>query len=393
MPEPRLVALVLVLAACASGCGRKQAPPSSSRPPPGQEDTAAEVPAGRPKRPPVRGGVARRTNPAVDMAVEWLARHQEPDGRWDAAKSGGAEGMDAGATGLALFALLGAGHTEKHGRYRPAVTRAVEWITRQQTANGRIGRNPKMAGLQHAICGSCLSEAYAMAGVPETRAAAQNAVDYSVFGHQRKLAGWGSVPRGEPDMATTGWFIAQLASARRAGLQVGPPRKPGVTVYIDRSPEDIPGPSGFIDALYWLDKVTDEKTGRASLRPGAERSPFATAVAMVSRELMGWKRTHPLLTGGADYLVKHLPEWSEGNVDFHYWYWGTLAMFQMGDERWKAWNAAFRDMVAEHQRTDGEFAGSWDPEGKLCEEGGRVCSTALAAMALEVYYRWLPLYK
>ena len=41
-----------------------------------------------------------------------------------------------------------------------------------------------------------------------------------------------------------------------------------------------------------------------------------------------------------------------------------------------------------HQRTDGNFEGSWDPIGPWGKDGGRVYSTAMGALMLEVYYRY-----
>ena len=38
------------------------------------------------------------------------------------------------------------------------------------------------------------------------------------------------------------------------------------------------------------------------------------------------------------------------------------------------------------------MAGSWTPDGVWGGYGGRVYSTAMAALCLEVYYRYLPLY-
>ncbi len=43
------------------------------------------------------------------------------------------------------------------------------------------------------------------------------------------------------------------------------------------------------------------------------------------------------------------------------------------------------------QRTDGHLAGSWDPDTVWGSYGGRVYSTAMATLCLEVYYRYLPL--
>jgi hypothetical protein len=39
------------------------------------------------------------------------------------------------------------------------------------------------------------------------------------------------------------------------------------------------------------------------------------------------------------------------------------------------------------------LAGSWDPDPVWGMHGGRVYATALAAMTLEVYYRYLPMHR
>ena len=49
------------------------------------------------------------------------------------------------------------------------------------------------------------------------------------------------------------------------------------------------------------------------------------------------------------------------------------------------------DLVA-RQRMSGEMAGSWDPVCVWGGYGGRVYSTALATLCLQVYYRYVPMY-
>ena len=44
------------------------------------------------------------------------------------------------------------------------------------------------------------------------------------------------------------------------------------------------------------------------------------------------------------------------------------------------------------QSRKGSEAGSWEPNGVWGGYGGRVYSTATAALNLEVYYRYLPVY-
>ena len=115
------------------------------------------------------------------------------------------------------------------------------------------------------------------------------------------------------------------------------------------------------------------------------------AVGCLGRLFMG----HPPaeMMGGANYMVQNLPNW--GDKEFYYWYYGTLDMFQFGGDYWKQWNKAMRDMLVSNQRKGGPEDGSWDPENDKHggAKAGRVFTTAVGALCLEVYYRYLPMYK
>ena len=65
----------------------------------------------------------------------------------------------------------------------------------------------------------------------------------------------------------------------------------------------------------------------------------------------------------------------------------------MQGKYWKAWNERMRDMLVTTQVTKGPMAGTWDPVDPREKTGGRICSTALRLLMLEVYYRHLPLYQ
>ena len=68
---------------------------------------------------------------------------------------------------------------------------------------------------------------------------------------------------------------------------------------------------------------------------------------------------------------------------------GSYAFFHLGGAEWDRWNRDMKEALLSSQRT-GETCetGSWDPIGEWGYRGGRVYSTALAAMTLEVYYRF-----
>jgi hypothetical protein len=118
-----------------------------------------------------------------------------------------------------------------------------------------------------------------------------------------------------------------------------------------------------------------------------------TSVAMVCRFFMGWKRSHPYLIGGANLMLDNPPVWlknTEVPVYTYFYYYGTLAMHQMGGRYWRAWNEKVRSILPEHQvQSPPELAGSWEESNRL--GGGRIFVTALMIMALESYYRFSPL--
>lgn len=378
----------------------------------GEEDKLSDIPLGRPgvfgnigiasggsgvwglrgdggcKRTAIiRGGGNPKVMPAVKRSLAWLARHQEPDGHWAIQRWEGSvsEECNVGVTALGLLAFLADGHTEKEGEYRATVRRAVAYLISRQNADGSIGNNRSGhgsgSGYNHAIAGLAIAEAYGMAEVPRTGTAAQKAADYSVKVHQQPGGAWRYTPKSSPDTSVTGWFVMQLKSAMMAKLTVDP--------------------NAFKGAICWLDRVTDMPgSGGAyvgTARYTEDRNPSAnmTAVGALCRQLMKWKREDPVLVGAADHLLDRLPSWDSPGTGwaFYYWYYGTLVMFHMGGNWWKSWNAAMRDMFLDNQRRgDPEIDGSWDPihDGR---RGGRAYSTALAALCLEVYFRYLPMYK
>ena len=74
--------------------------------------------------------------------------------------------------------------------------------------------------------------------------------------------------------------------------------------------------------------------------------------------------------------------------DYYLWYNCTLAMFQVGGTPWERWNAVVRDRIIGLQERQGCARGSWAPNSRWGNVGGRVYTTALAVLTLEVYYRF-----
>jgi hypothetical protein len=99
--------------------------------------------------------------------------------------------------------------------------------------------------------------------------------------------------------------------------------------------------------------------------------------------------------------MKNPPAADDQLVD--YWYFATQVMHNQPGPDWDTWSRKMRRILIESQAKEGCSTGSWDPkfdakdmrEGHvaLANFGGRVAQTSMSALTLEVYYRYLPLYK
>jgi hypothetical protein len=235
-----------------------------------------------------------------------------------------------------------------------------------------------------------LAEAAGMGRIPATIEAAQKAVDYSTEKHQAgensDKEAWRYNPKKDADASVSGWFVMQLKSAKIAGLKVNT--------------------ASFEGALKFYDSIEDKKEydgykgGRFPYQKGGGALLNPSAIGILCNLFLG--RRPDELRGGAEYLKENLPKWGDpalgkgnaGGFPMYYTYYGTLTQFQMGGDYWKTWNEALKAMLVPNQRKDGDFDGSWDPiGGKDDGLGGRVYMTAMSALCLEVYYRYLPITK
>ncbi len=323
---------------------------------------------------------------AVERGLEWLAAHQYAAGNWsihdmncrDHECTGrGSYQADPAATGLALLAFLGAGHTHMTGKYQPVVDRGLSWLTERQTSEGDLfAAESEFAGFySHGIAAIALCEAFGMTKDPQLREPSQRAIDYITASQHPKFGGWRYQPQFESDTSVSGWQLMALKSGEMAGLNIPDAAYAGVKT--------------------WLDTVEDtENAGRFSYHPTKEVTQSMTAEGLLMRQYLGARRDNDAVQAGASYLQQRLPR-SESR-DVYYWYYATQVMFHMQGEYWEVWNASLRDTMVESQEKGGPVRGSWSPElptrDTWGQSGGRHYVTCMNLLMLEVYYRHLPLY-
>ena len=331
------------------------------------------------------GGTAT-TEGAVEASLDWLAANQSEDGRWDADlhgagrenrhlghdRQGAGKRADTGVTGLALLAFLGAGESHLEGKHRENVQHGLEFLLASQASDGNLSGDAELFARMycHGIATLALCEAHALTGDERLKAAVTRAVNYSLRS-QHAEGGWRYQPGDRGDMSQFGWQVMALKSAELAGMPIPAETKRRMTRFLHSCSS---GPS----------------LGLASYRPGDRVSRTMTAEALVCRVFLSAENREATLDEAASYVLEELPNARDANV--YYWYYGTLAMYQRQGKDWQRWNPAMQEALLGSQRFDGRYAGSWDPDAQWGAYGGRVYSTALGALCLEVYYRYLPLY-
>lgn len=388
---------------------------------------------GRPKPKPKaeeRVYTADDINRRIVASLEWFCDHQGPEGQWSAkaydshtlrvralhthnlewvkpGEEGGDtcdEGFDKDAdvpwTALALLCFLGSGHVHTDGVYKTYVAKGLSYLRSKQGSNGLIGEGHCSCAHNHAVATIALCEAFALSGDADLKPAAQKAVEY-LLAAQSKESGWRyGFDDGQADTQMTSWCALAVKSVQVAGLE-GDFEKSwaGTHKYLDSASADLQGTyrTGYM--------AGNAGGGSPRVRSAADwvSHPDSDATNVTLRLLSGDKKWTPKskeLKGQTALLLKDLPAWADKKVDMAYLYFGTLGMFQMGDKKeFDTWKAPLLKALLENQRgwhtkdkdtfeaVLDEF-GSFDAIDAWRAWGGRVWTTAMATLCLQVVARY-----
>jgi hypothetical protein len=336
---------------------------------------------------------------------------------------------------MVLLALLGAGHTQLQGQYRDEVAAGLRYLIDQQASDGSLMdpsgnlyshglatlalcealamtrdeyREPKTAtprwgdsaaaanGGSAAVSGPPGSDAEATSPrvgasganllgfafdatapvtLPELTRAAQQAVTFVELA-QHSGGGWRYRPRQAGDTSVVGWQLMALKSAYLAGLKVDPKVAARATRFLDMVAEDRIG-SCYGYTYGGKRPYLDINTPIAATTP----------IGLLCRMYTGWEHKRPGLGQG----VERLKFWARPGRGMYYYYYATQVMHHYGGSSWEKWNSFMRDYLVQSQSQQGSELGSWMLDGSH-DESGRLYCTAMAAMTLEVYYRYASIY-
>ena len=332
----------------------------------------------------VASGGGGDTEQAVDRSLKWIAIHQLPDGGWSfdmtdcpscggkCSGSGHSRAKDrTGATAMALLPFLGRGYTHREGPYKPTIDKGIAFLAQRAVAGNGKAYDGNGCLYSQGLAGIALSECYAMSQDNRLAAPTQLALNFIMAAQDPVGGGWRYSPRQPGDTSAVGWQIMALKSGNMAYLQVNP-----LTVK---------------KAIDFLNSVESQSGARYGYVDNSNPTPGRTAVGLLCRMYLGWKKDNPALLDGVAYLMKTGP-----TADLYYDYYATQIMHHMEGEVWISWNKRMKAMLLKAQSNKDHEAGSWHDgfeKGHAAEAAGRLYSTSLATMILEVYYRHLPIYR
>ncbi len=328
-------------------------------------------------------GGGARTERMVERGLAFLARCQDVDGAWRARSFanvvpglaayrdpglGNAE-WELAMTGLAILCFTTTGNSTQQGEYAKQVDKGTRFLMSKVLDFGRFETSASHYAYNHALATQALCEVYAYTADPMIGNYAQLAVDWLVDAQHRGSGGWRYEPDQAGDTSVVGWVVMALNSAHKAHLDVG----------------------GFRDALRFLDGVTEKHYYRVGYLGPTDEHIFSNrlaTVAMTSRRFLGQDISDPRLVWPAIRLLDDLP--SAEQPDYYQWYYGTLAMFQMGGDYWRSWSEHLTPaLLAMHVEKEGQpIDGSFVADKHYSGTGGRLYSTAMAILCATAWYRY-----
>ncbi len=349
------------------------------------------------------GGISNRDDLArarlmVDRGLDFLARSQQPDGRWQLTRYAGVTPSDApqldsdtAATGLALLCFLGAGHDHFDGEHRDAVRRGLEFLISVQRPDGDLFlpaddlSNSCGWLYSHGIASIALCEAVGMTGDPLLAPAAEQACRFITASRHPTLGGWRYTPRSDADLSVSGWMLVALRAGDLAGVETSPEALAGVRTLLAASAVAT-DPTRF---AYNARKADQRRTDLSVT--------CMTAVGTLMRLHTGSPVSDPAVTAAAEALAALRPSYGTPDRkirDAYLWYYASQVLVHTAGEPWQNWYEGLVDTLEPEQRSTGPLAGSWDPLGERPDRwgryGGRLYVTTLHLLALEVPWRHLP---
>jgi hypothetical protein len=374
-----------LLAASRSGSGERSALPPGMRVRMPQGGMSPRTAASRGEL-GARYGATAESEAAVEAALAWLAQHQRLNGSWSfdlradpcngrcrhSSVLGDSVAPTTAGTGLALLAFLGAGYTHHEGKYAETVRRGIYYL-REEARPAQFGRDLQAGSMYgHGIASLALTEVLNIDRQrdredEDIRNLVEDVLLFTMVA-QHPAGGWRYIPGSPGDMTVSGWQILSLVSGRYAGV----PLRSNTLHDARRFVRSLAAPDSF-------------QFGYVSPEP----EPTTTAIGLAMLLYLGESPFQTPFQQAMWALAERGPKLN----DVYHDYYAALALHNVRHEGWERWHVPLREHLIRTQATAGHEKGSWHFPDLHGDVGGRLYTTAMATLILEVYYRHLPLYQ
>ncbi len=237
------------------------------------------------------------------------------------------------------------------GVHREVVAKGIGYLMQSQMPSGdlsgpkQIGHDASVTNARmycHGIATLALAEAYAMTHDERLQDSLVRAAQFTLNAQDVRGGGWRYRAGDAGDLSQFGWQAMALRSVERSGIAVPNESKRRMQRFLDSC---AAGPNG----------------GLARYQPGqGPATETMTAEALACRLLIGYPLNAAAEREAKAMIMSNLPGQKQDNV--YYWYYATLALFQLQDRDWLVWNQAMKQRLLTTQLPAyHEQAGSWDP--------------------------------
>ena len=310
------------------------------------------------------GGGTKKGQNAVYKALKWLQKVQLDNGSWE---------DDPAHSGLALLCFLAYGATPLDQEFGETVKKSMQWLCNNLPEDRCWDR-----AYSHGIATYAISEAYGMTKIPFLKNAMERGIKIIIDG-QQECGGYDyNYKKGNRwDVSVSGWQFQALKAAYVSGSS-----NPKLYQTMKKSRE-------FLKKHAYGNKEFAYSNGKFNHKN-------MTGIGVVSLQLLGDPSCKEVSESIETIIDKRLNGyvWEEARKNLYGWYYDTQAVFQykvINNEYWKKWQRIFEKELVRNQHKEGY----WKVDGINYYQNlkGKIFSTTLCCLQLEVYYRYLPTFR
>lgn len=341
-----------------------------------------------------RGGVRNpeRVENAVTKALNWLSQDQNADGSWGKNSKGA-------MTGFALLCYLGHCDLTDSPEYGETVAKGIKYLVElgdEKDGWLYVTNHKHGSAYAHGIASYALAEAYGMTEKAFILPVLQKAIRRIIVGQQAD-GGWVYMVErpGADNLRLVDFGNKGASDTSVSGWQFQALKAAYNTGA--NFPDIEPALELAVKNFY---RVYSSENGGFGYRNKSDTKKANHKLTGVgSLGLQSWKFGHPSEEEKKETLKKAMQhilknnlsmDYNSGDANLYSWYYDAQALFNYGGAFWTAWNRKMEPMLLNAQLADG----SWPKEGggKTSSQGGQdaeVYRTTLCTLMLEVYYRYV----